>query len=275
MQPMRVGRGQRLLLPKLPLRSPQRQRARREEQVRRVPHARFVLFADEMRRRCARNCFQCPSCRNTLVIVASDPPEGSLSPGLAAAVGVSGEPPYFLYCNFCRWDSTEVGISFEKATGLAGASLDRMALREFTYREGQLQKTEETAPDVVEFERLKEHFEPFLRAAPTGGIAHAQSNPITSAASSALSRDITIPGLSKYSSLLAGRRGGRNDRDKGGTTSKDKEELAEFRSRWETGAGASAADGEVDWIKRLEDLGEVATIEQRWIGSWTTSMRAQ
>lgn len=208
--------------------------------------------------RCARNCFQCPNCRNTLVIVASDPPEGSLSASTAAAVGVSGQPPYFLYCNFCRWDSTEVGITFEKATGLAG----------------QLQKSEETAPDVVEFERLKEHFEPFLRAAPTGGIAHAHSNPITSAASSALSRDISIPGLSKYSALLAGRRGGRNERDRG-MTSKDKEELAEFRSRWETSAGSSAAEAEVDWIKRLEDVGDVATIEQRWVGSWMASMRAQ
>ncbi|EJD45766.1 dynactin p62 [Auricularia subglabra TFB-10046 SS5] len=207
--------------------------------------------------RCARNCFQCPSCRNTLVIVASDPAEAPRSS--VSAVGITGEPPYFLYCNFCRWDSTEVGISFEKATGLAA----------------QLQKTEETAPDVVEFERLKEHFEPFLRAAPSGGIAHAHTNPITSAASSALSRDITLPGLNKYSQLLAGRRGGRGEREKGGTTSKDKEELAEFRSRWEAGAGASTAEAEADWIKRIEDLEEVVTVEQRWVGSWTTSMRAE
>jgi len=73
--------------------------------------------------RCARNCFQCPNCRNTLQTVASDPPEGSISPAASAAVGVTGEAPYFLFCNFCRWDSTEVGVTFEKSTGLAGARL--------------------------------------------------------------------------------------------------------------------------------------------------------
>lgn len=30
-----------------------------------------------------------------------------------------GDPPFFLYCNYCRWDSAEVGITFDKPTGLA------------------------------------------------------------------------------------------------------------------------------------------------------------
>ncbi|TFY82846.1 hypothetical protein EWM64_g1168 [Hericium alpestre] len=46
------------------------------------------------------------------------------------------------------WDSAEVDITFEKPTGLAA----------------QLQKYEDSAADSLEFERLKEHFEPFLRA---------------------------------------------------------------------------------------------------------------
>lgn len=41
-----------------------------------------------------------------------------MSPIVATALG---EPPFFLYCNHCRWDSAEVGITFEKPTGLAGA----------------------------------------------------------------------------------------------------------------------------------------------------------
>jgi hypothetical protein len=32
------------------------------------------------------------------------------------------EAPFFLYCSFCRWDSAQVDIMFEKPTGLAGAS---------------------------------------------------------------------------------------------------------------------------------------------------------
>ena len=69
--------------------------------------------------RCARNCFLCPNCRNTLSVVASDPPDPGDS-RLPIAISTVGEPPFFLYCNYCRWDSAEVGITFEKPTGLAG-----------------------------------------------------------------------------------------------------------------------------------------------------------
>lgn len=69
--------------------------------------------------RCARNCFMCPNCQNTLTVVASDPPDNGerSSPIPISAVG---EPPFFLYCNHCRWDSAEVNMTFEKPTGLAG-----------------------------------------------------------------------------------------------------------------------------------------------------------
>jgi dynactin-4 len=70
--------------------------------------------------RCARNCFVCPACENTLAVVPSDPHEGSdLNAASNAPVSTVGEPPFFLYCNHCRWDSAEVGITFEKPTGLA------------------------------------------------------------------------------------------------------------------------------------------------------------
>ena len=75
----------------------------------------MILFA-----RCARNCFMCPCCRNTLSVVSSDPPDADDGRTLAGNPGVVGEPPFFLYCSFCRWDSAEVDITFEKPTGLAG-----------------------------------------------------------------------------------------------------------------------------------------------------------
>src|SRR5262249_24666251 len=68
--------------------------------------------------RCARNCFLCPNCRNTLSVVPSDPPDSG-DGRISAPVSTIGEPPFFLYCNHCRWDSTDVGITFEKPTGLA------------------------------------------------------------------------------------------------------------------------------------------------------------
>jgi len=61
----------------------------------------------------------CPLCRNTLSVVPSDPPDTGDSL-LAVPAGSLNEPPFFLYCNHCRWDSAEVGITFEKPTGLAG-----------------------------------------------------------------------------------------------------------------------------------------------------------
>jgi dynactin 4 len=68
--------------------------------------------------RCARNCFMCPNCRNTLSVVPSDPPDAG--DGRTVPISTVGEPPFFLYCSHCRWDSAEVGITFEKPTGLAG-----------------------------------------------------------------------------------------------------------------------------------------------------------
>ncbi|KAF7348305.1 hypothetical protein MSAN_01784200 [Mycena sanguinolenta] len=202
--------------------------------------------------RCARNCFMCPNCRNTLSVVPSDPPD----PGdgrIAIPISTVGEPPFFLYCNHCRWDSAEVGITFEKPTGLAA----------------QLQKFEDSAPDSLEFERLKEHFEPVIRASslssstanapavPPSSAAHShrvRTNSITAAASAALARD--IPGVGK---------------------TKNKDEMPEYRSRVDITAasklGTGGGEADVEYMRHLENVSEVANLEQRWIGSWATSLQ--
>ncbi|KAI0040046.1 hypothetical protein FA95DRAFT_929315 [Auriscalpium vulgare] len=203
--------------------------------------------------RCARNCFMCPNCRNTLSVVPSDPPDMDDGRGSTAALNAVGEPPFFLYCNHCRWDSAEVDITFEKPTGLAA----------------QLQKHEDSAPDSLEFERLKEHFEPFLRASSSSALAgptpashshHAHVNPITAAASSALARD--IPGVAKYAPHPRGRR------DKG-----PRDEMSEYRSRVEVGGTSAMGEADVDFMRRIEEESEVAAVEQRWANSWATSLR--
>ncbi|KAH8554823.1 dynactin p62 family-domain-containing protein [Umbelopsis sp. PMI_123] len=96
--------------------------------------------------RCARNCFQCPICQNTLTAVANPdiPPR---DPAASEDVTKPAVNPYHLFCGVCRWDSQEVGITFEKPTSLAM----------------QLQKSEDASPDIKEFDHLKEHFEKFLR----------------------------------------------------------------------------------------------------------------
>ncbi|ORZ17144.1 dynactin p62 family-domain-containing protein [Absidia repens] len=65
----------------------------------------------------------------------------------ATSTSPANAGPYFLACNVCRWNSQEIGMSFEKPTSLAL----------------QLQKNEDALPDVQEFDNLKEHFEKHLK----------------------------------------------------------------------------------------------------------------
>ncbi|KAJ3860220.1 dynactin p62 family-domain-containing protein [Lentinula edodes] len=213
--------------------------------------------------RCARNCFMCPNCRNTLSVVPSDPPDAG-DGRLSAPISTVGEPPFFLYCNHCRWDSSEVGITFEKPTGLAA----------------QLQKLEDYAPESLEFDRLKEHFEPILRAsslsssssvAPSISHSHHHSNPITAAASAALARD--IPGVAKYTPHA------RSGRPSGKDRSANKDEMPEYKSRLDINHastyGSGGGDVDVELMRRLEDVSEVASLEQRWNYSWSTSLETR
>lgn len=215
--------------------------------------------------RCARNCFHCPICQNTLSVVPSDPPE---SDRLSVPVTAVGEPPFYLYCNHCRWDSAEVGIVFEKPTGLAA----------------QLQRHEDSAPDSLEFDRLKEHFEPFIRASNLSASSsanpssaahslHLYSSSITAAASAALSRD--IPGVAKYTPSLARSASSRSGRDR----SANRDEMPEYRSRLDISTasivGSGGGDADVEFMKHVESIGDVSSLEQRWENSWATSLRTR
>ncbi|KAN0061508.1 hypothetical protein ACQY0O_006355 [Thecaphora frezii] len=99
----------------------------------------------QARSKCPRNCFLCPSCDHTLSVVATDTPEDV---SLTSPDAVLGQPPFFLQCSFCRWDSKVVGMTFEKQTGLGR----------------QLDKFEQSAPDLLEMYHLRDHFDPFITA---------------------------------------------------------------------------------------------------------------
>ena len=81
-----------------------------------------------------------------------------------------------------------------------------LSINVFLLAAAQLQKFEDSAPVSLEFERLKERFEPFLRASvsPSGLSGHSRGvhlhttpvNPITAAAPSALACDTL--GVGKY-----------------------------------------------------------------------------
>ena len=142
----------------------------------------------------------------------------------------------------------------------------------------QLQKFEDSAPESLEFERLKEHFEPYLRASPStpGPSAshahHTHTNPITAAASSALARD--IPGVAKYTPHSSALGRSRSGRDKA-----NRNEIPDYRARGESGSTGFTMGGggetDVEFVRHLESASEVATLEQRWVSSWTTSLRTE
>ncbi|CAG8467689.1 7382_t:CDS:2 [Ambispora leptoticha] len=128
------------------------------------------------RNRCARSCFQCPICQNTLSVVASTEPSPATSPIQTTTqpqpvAGQAGGAPYFLLCGVCRWDSQEIGMTNSRLN--------------FHYKV-QLQTTDDERPDVKEFDHLKEHFEKHLR----------QNAPSTTLPTQLLN----IPGMSTFSS---------------------------------------------------------------------------
>ncbi|KAJ3100083.1 hypothetical protein HDU97_002519 [Phlyctochytrium planicorne] len=121
------------------------------------------------RNRCARNCFECPICENTLTVVSEteagtplgDTPSSPKPPRTSSLVGSAtsstgsissvadsaraGNPPsiHYLSCGVCRWSSLEIGIKFERPTGLAV----------------QMQKLDEEGQDFKEFENLRDYFD--------------------------------------------------------------------------------------------------------------------
>lgn len=138
----------------------------------------------------------------------------------------------------------------------------------------QLQKFEDSAPESLEFERIKEHFEPFLRASSSSSAlpsasSHHHTNPITAAASSALARD--IPGVGKYNPLSRSRVG----REKNA----NKHDIPDYKARVEVGTagGMSSGGGEADveFMRHLETVAEVAALEQRWVNSWISSVHTR
>lgn len=143
--------------------------------------------------RCGRNCFLCPQCHNTLAAVASDPPPSSYDNDPKSPQASIGEPPYFLTCTFCRWDSKQVGIFFEKPTFLAQ----------------QLQNADSNAPELAEFDQLKDHFESYLKSQnqPTTGTSQHHSRGLNSSSSSAhlaasLALSKEVPQVTRYGTQL-------------------------------------------------------------------------
>ena len=147
----------------------------------------------------------------------------------------------------------------------------------------QLQKIDDASPAAVEFDRLREHYEPLLRpAAPTsaalassaaGRTSHVSSS--VAAASSALKRN--VPALRTKPRSSVGRGSVELLRSSG-----DGDELVPYRARGdartEAGLTTPVGLGEEDsalWLGQVEDLDGVAPLESRWASAWRQSIRAR
>ncbi|KDE05576.1 hypothetical protein MVLG_04071 [Microbotryum lychnidis-dioicae p1A1 Lamole] len=211
--------------------------------------------------RCARNCFQCPQCSHSLSAVPSDPDPSHPPASAAASIG---EAPYFLACTVCRWDSKSVGIIFDKPTGLAQ----------------QLQKLDDGSSELTEFDRLKDHFEPYIRR----GQAHASASTTTGAlapstmpasTSSTIASSVLkdIPGLgNRYAHLLGGMgtRSGKGAEAVNGARDELEpyEALVPANGSVEKGKGVERDDELVREMESLQDFEQVAALEKRWTNSW-------
>jgi hypothetical protein len=108
--------------------------------------------------RCARNCFQCPECPAALHVVASDAPESSTSQ-------TTGQPPYFLECRACGWNSSSIGMAFEKPVGLARKHPSLRApcsAVDGERRVDQVLDAEKNSSETTETDRLQSHFDHYL-----------------------------------------------------------------------------------------------------------------
>lgn len=157
-----------------------------------------------------------------------------------------------------------------------------------TSKIAQLQKYEDSAPDSLEFERLKEHFEPFIRSSLSASTStshptthassaahshHLYSNSITAAATAALARD--IPGVGKYNPLSRSTSGRGSSKDR----SVNKDEMPEYRSRLDiskaSAHGSGGGEVDVEFMRQMEGIGQAATMEQRWLNSWVSPLKAR
>ncbi|OTA66516.1 hypothetical protein K449DRAFT_346286 [Hypoxylon sp. EC38] len=68
--------------------------------------------------RCTRSCFQCPICIGPLAVQSL---ETSPEPSLLSAEGANPMPtsgPWILACSYCNWNSSEIGVKFDKPQGI-------------------------------------------------------------------------------------------------------------------------------------------------------------
>jgi dynactin-4 len=63
--------------------------------------------------RCARNCYNCPSCTSPLHVSQVEKKDGDL---LKPEDGATGDDAYLLFCQYCDWTTLDIGLQFSRPT---------------------------------------------------------------------------------------------------------------------------------------------------------------
>ncbi|PNP37829.1 hypothetical protein TGAMA5MH_10314 [Trichoderma gamsii] len=84
------------------------------------PNCLFEVPSSNLRsegNRCTRSCYQCPVCIGPLQVGAIQPTtDANLLPTQYQTNPTGG--PYALFCQYCNWTSTEIGIEFDRPSGI-------------------------------------------------------------------------------------------------------------------------------------------------------------
>lgn len=84
--------------------------------------------------RCTRPCFQCPICAGPAQVGEVQSQNDS---NLLSAETQSSPGPYALFCQYCTWSSSEIGIELERSSGVPAqlAKLNNGGKPKITYRD--------------------------------------------------------------------------------------------------------------------------------------------
>ncbi|KAG6038583.1 hypothetical protein E4U41_004033 [Claviceps citrina] len=103
------------------------------------PNCLFEVPSSNLRsegNRCTRSCYQCPVCIGPLQVGALHPPSEANALALEGQQNPSGGP-YALFCQYCNWSSTEIGIDFDRPSGIHSqlTKLDNGGARKITVKD--------------------------------------------------------------------------------------------------------------------------------------------
>ncbi|KAF4977414.1 hypothetical protein FZEAL_6059 [Fusarium zealandicum] len=168
------------------------------------PNCLFEVPSSNLRsegNRCTRSCYQCPVCIGPLQVMALAPTEQT---HLGTEASSHAHGPYALFCQYCNWTSTEIGIDFERPSGIHsqlskinnGGDL-RLTAKEF--KERRKENPDEPPPkdsDVdadLQFANLKSFYQTQLADANASmsGVSMLNDN-VSFASPAALTRIMSI-----------------------------------------------------------------------------------